>query len=346
MKQNAVVTNFEQDFDTDEKAMGRRNIDAASTAIVTTDDAGLMSPEYKAKLDGLEPQQKADWNADRGITEILNKPYVGKQFTEVVYEQDTFDDITAKLAGGYNLVLVGANGDYIGQFKQSNSSVAIFEGYHIQPMRFVEFRCTADGWKQYTYYPTDMAMPLVYTRDRVGISDHQITLPNMDFDVTAYMSSVQWQYEGSDISETMFDEFVLRKPQLIRYDFSANLRHGLDGDPTVSPTVFAHTQLGDTYAATQTSQNVDEILPYTPYVLLQFNNYEQVVDTWYSDWVHLEYSAYIDRQRFEALFGESYYAAFFLRMTMSVLDSVQLPGSYHWVEVMSAHEQFTFYNHV
>ena len=346
MKQNAVVTNFEQDFDADEKAMGRHNIDAASTALVTTDDAGLMSPEDKAKLDGIEPQQKSDWLADRGITEILNKPYVGKQFTAVVYEQDTFDDITAKLAGGYNLILVGTNGNYIGQYKYASATAAIFESYHIQPMRFVEYWCTADGWKQYTYYPTDMAMPLVYTRDRVGISDHQLNLPNMNFDVTAYMSSVHWQNEGADISGTMFDEFVLRKPQLIRYGFSANIRHGLDGDPTVSPTVFSHTQLGNTYAATQTSQYVDEILPYTPDVLLQFNNYSQVVDTWYSDWVHLEYSAYIDRQRFEALFSNVYYAAFFLRMSMSVLGSVQLPGTYHWVEVMSAHEQFTFYNHV
>ena len=346
MKQNAVVTNFEQDFDADEKAMGRHNIDAASTALVTTDDAGLMSPEDKAKLDGIEPQQKSDWLADRGITEILNKPYVGKQFTAVVYEQDTFDDITAKLAGGYNLILVGSNGDYIGQYKYASATAAIFESYHIQPMRFVEYWCTADGWKQYTYYSTDMAMPLVYTRDRVGISDHQITLPNMDFDVTAYMSSVHWQNGGADISGTMFDEFVLRKPQLIRYDFSANIRHGLDGDPTVPPTVFSHTQLGRTYAATQSSQYVDDILTYTPDVLLQFNNYSQVVDSWYSDWVHLEYSTYIDRQRFESLFSDVYYAAFFLRMTMSVLGSVQLPGTYHWVEVMSAHEQFTFYNHV
>lgn len=346
MKQNAVVTNFEQDFDADEKAMGRHNIDAASTAIVTTDDAGLMSPEDKAKLDGIEPQQKSDWLSDRGITEILNKPYIGKQFTAVVYEQDTFDDITAKLAGGYNLILVGNNGDYIGQYKYASATAAIFEAYHVQPMQFIEYWCTASGWQQHTYYPTDMAMPLVYTRDKVGTSDHQITLPNMDFVVTAYMSSVHWQNGGADISGTMFDEFVLRKPQLIRYDFSANLRHGLDGDPTVSPTVFSHTQLGNTYAATQSSQYVDEILPYTPDVLLQFKNYSQVVDTWYSDWVHLDYSVYIDRQRFEALFSDVYYAAFFLRMTMSVLGSVQLPGSYHWVEVMSAHEQFTFYNHV
>lgn len=122
MKQNAVVTNFEQDFDADEKAMGRHNIDAASTALVTTDDAGLMSAADKAKLDSIEPQQKSDWNADRGITEILNKPYVGKQFTAVVYEQDTIDDITAKLAGNYNLILVGSNGDFIGQYKYTSAT--------------------------------------------------------------------------------------------------------------------------------------------------------------------------------------------------------------------------------
>jgi hypothetical protein len=345
MKQNAVVTNFEQDFDADEKAMGRHNIDAASTALVTTDDAGLMSPEDKAKLDGLEPQQKADWNADRGVTEILNKPYVGKQFTAVVYEQDTFDDIAAKLAGGYNLILVGANGDFIGQYKYASSTAAIFEAYHIQPMRFVEYWCTADGWKQYTYYPTDMASPRVYTVDRVGTSYQQADLPHMSFDISSYFSSTHWQYQGADISGSIFDEFVSRKPQLVRYDYSTDLVYLLRGAPVGTPTAVATVELVMSYAATQTSEYVDEVQDWAPKIVIPFSDFTDSGQgtAYLSQHKPLNYSVTFDRQRFESLFASVYYAYFWLRCTIS---NITPPGASHDLGQVAAHSQWTFYNHV
>lgn len=344
MKQNAVVTNFEQDFDTDEKAMGRHNIDAASTALVTTDDAGLMSPEDKAKLDGLEPQQKADWNADRGITEILNKPYVGKQFTAVVYEQDTIDDITAKLAGGYNLILVGSNGDYIGQYKYTNSATAIFEGYHIQPMRFVEYWCTAEGWSAHTYYTTDMATPRVYTVDRVGTSYQQADLPHMSFDVSSYFASTHWQYQGADISGSIFDEFVSRKPQLVRYDYSTDLVYLLRGAPAGTPTAVATVELVMSYAATQTSEYVDEVQDWAPKIVIPFSDFtDSGQGAYLSQRKPLNYSVTFDRQRFEQLFASVYYAYFWLRCTIS---NITPPGASHDLGQVAAHSQWTFYNHV
>lgn len=344
MKQNAVVTNFEQDFDADEKAMGRHNIDAASTALVTTDDAGLMSPEDKAKLDGLEPQQKADWNADRGITEILNKPYVGKQFTAVVYEQDTIDDITAKLAGGYNLILVGSNGDYIGQYKYTSSTTAIFEGYHVQPLRFVEYWCDASGWSTHTYYTTDMATPRVYTVDRVGTSYQQADLPHMSFDVSSYFSSTHWQYQGADISGSMFDEFVTRKPQLVRYDYSTDLLYLLRGAPAGTPTAVATVELVRSYAATQTSEYVDEVQDWAPKIVIPFSDFtDSGQGAYLSQQKPLNYSVTFDRQRFEQLFASVYYAYFWLRCTIS---NITPPGASHDLRQVAAHSQWTFYNHV
>ena len=344
MKQNAVVTNFEQDFDADEKAMGRHNIDAASTAIVTTDDAGLMSPEDKAKLDGLEPQQKADWNADRGVTEILNKPYIGKQFAAVVYEQDTFDDITAKLAAGYNLILVGSNGNYIGQYKYTNSTTAIFEGYHVQPLRFVEYWCTASGWKQYIYYPTDMASPRVYTVDRVGTSYQQADLPHMSFDISSYFASTHWQYQGEDISGSIFDEFVSRKPQLVRYDYSTDLVYILRGAPVGTPTAVATVELVRSYAATQNSDYVDEVQDWAPKIVLPFSDFtDSGQGAYLSQHKPLNYSVTFDRQRFESLFESVYYAYFWLRCTIS---NITPPGASHDLGQVAAHSQWTFYNHV
>ncbi len=347
MKQNAVVTNFEQDFAADEKAMGRHNIDAASTALVTTDDAGLMSPTDKAKLDGLEPQQKADWLADRGITEILNKPYIGKQFTAVVYEQDTFDDITAKLAGGYNLILIGTNGDFIGQYKYTNSTTAIFEGYHIQPMRFVEYWCTASGWEMHTYYPTDTASPRVYTVDRVGTEYKQSNLPNMTFDVSSYFSSTHWQYQGADISGAMFNEFVTRKPQFVRYDYSTDLVYLLRGAPVGTPTAVATIELVLSYASTQTSEYVDEVQEWAPKIVIPFSDFTdasgQGTTAYLSQQKPLNYSVTFDRQRFESLFASVYYAYFWLRCTIS---NITPPGASHDLRQVAAHSQWTFYNHV
>ena len=347
MKQNAVVTNFEQDFDADEKAMGRHNIDAASTALVTTDDAGLMSAEDKQKLDGLEPQQKSDWNADRGITEILNKPYIGHQFTAVVYEQDTIDDIAVKLAGNYNLILVGSNGDYIGQFKYATASLVIFEGYHIQPMRFVEYWCTSSGWSTHTYYTTDMAEPRVYTVDRVGTEYRQSDLPNMTFDLSSYFSSTHWQYQGSDISGAMFDEFVAQKPQLVRYDYSSDLVYLLRGAPVGTPTAVATVELVLSHAATSTSEYIDEVQDWAPKIVIPFSDFTdasgQGTTAYLSQQKPLNYSVTFDRQRFESLFASSYYAYFWLRCTIS---NITPPGASHDMRQVAAHSQFTFYNHV
>lgn len=345
MKQNAVVTNFEQDFDADEKAMGRHNIDAASTALVTTDDAGLMSPEDKAKLDGIEPQQKSDWLADRGITEILNKPYIGKQFTEVVYEQDTFDDITAKLAAGYNLILVGANGNYIGQYKYTNSTTAIFEGYHIQPMRFVEYWCDASGWSIHTYYTTDTATPRVYTVDRVGTEYKQADLPNMSFDVSSYFSSTHWQYQGADISGAMFNEFLTRKPQFVRYDYSTDLVYLLRGAPVGTPTAVATIELVLSYAATQTSDYVDEVQDWAPKIVIPFTDFTDSGQgtAYLSQRKPLNYSVTFDRERYESLFASAYYAYYWLRCTIS---NITPPGASHDLGQVVAHSQWTFYEHV
>lgn len=345
MKQNAVVTNIEQDFDADEKAMGRHNIDAASTALVTTDEAGLMSPEDKAKLDGIEPQQKSDWLADRGITEILNKPYIGKQFTAVVYEQDTFDDINAKLAGGYNLILVGTNGNYIGQYKYTNSTTAIFEGYHIQPMRFVEYWCTADGWEMHTYYTTDTASPRVYTVDRVGTEYTQSNLPNMSFNISSYFASTHWQYQGADISGAMFDEFRTRKPQFVRYDYSTDLVYLLRGVPVGTPTAVATVELVLSYAATQNSDYVDEVQDWAPKIVIPFTDFtDNGQGTAYlSQQKPLNYSVTFDRERYESVFESVYYAYYWLRCTIS---NITPPSVSHDLRQVAAHSQFTFYNHV
>ena len=344
MKQNAVVTNFQQDFDADEKAMGRANIDAASTALVTTDEKGLMSASDKAKLDSIEPQQKSDWLADRGITEILNKPYIGKQFTAVVYDQTTFDELTAILAGGYNPILVDSSGNYMGQFKYASASLAIFERYHVQPMWMCEYRLTASGWSTYTFYTTDMASPKVYTVDRVSTEFKQSALPKMWFDVTSYLSATPWQYQGADISGTMFDEIKSNKPQLMRFDYSSDLAYCVETLPAGTPTAVLTVELVMTVTPTQSGTPTDYVQDWAPKVVIPFTGFASDGQGHYvSAEKPLNYSVTFDRQRFESIFDSAYYVHFWLRGTVS---NISLSDSYHWLRQVVAHSQYTMMSHV
>ena len=346
MVQTKVATNFAQGYTLAEKAQARANIDAASTSVATHTNDGLMSATDKLKLDTMGRQVRSDWleSEQSSPAFILNKPYVGKQYTAVVYEQDTFDDIAAKITAGYNLILVGSNGNYIGQYKYTTSNTAIFEGYHIQPLRFVEYWCTASGWESHTYYTTDMASPRVYTVDRVGTEYQQSDLPKMSFNITSYFSSTHWQYQGADISGAMFDEFVSRKPQLVRYDYSTDLVYLLRGAPAGTPTAVATVELVLSYAATQTSEYVDEVQDWAPKIVIPFTDFADSGQgtAYLSQRKPLNYSVTFDRQRFEALFASVYYAYYWLRCTIS---NITPPGASHDLGQVAAHSQWTFYDH-
>lgn len=365
-KQTHVSASFAQDFASSEKAQARANIDAASTAVATQSTDGLMSSTDKTRLDSIQPPVQSSWiETDQtslayiqdkptfasvaysgDYNDLVNVPYLGAQFTPVVYNVTTYAEFNAMLEAGKNVILVGSDGNIVGRYKYSTNNTAIFERCpNVQPMWMAEFFLTESGWETHHFYVTDMADPRVYTVDRVGTEYKQTDLPKMSFDISSYFASTHWQYQGADISGSMFDEFVTRKPQLVRYDYSTDLVYLLRGAPVGTPTAVATVELVLSYAATQNSDYVDVVQDWAPKIVIPFTDFTDSGQgtAYLSQQKQLNYSVTFDRQRFESLFASSYYAYFWLRCTIS---NIAPPGASHDMRQVAAHSQWTFYEHV
>lgn len=341
-KQNSVVTNIVQDFNESEKAMGRANLGISQTDWLQQDPTKQDYLKNKPEL--AEVATSGDYN------DLLNKPNIpalGYVLTPVVYGVTTFDEVAGMITDGLHLVLVDSNGNLLGKYKYSTSSTHIFERFtNVQPLWFQEFFLTSSGWEPHTFYATDTATPSVYTIDRVGASFKQSSLPKMDSDLSSYLSqtsSLHWQHNGSDISGTMFDEFVREKPQSVRYDYSTDLALVLDGAPDGTPTAVLTVEMMMSRAASQGSQYVDTVCDFAPKIVIPFTGFEQSTNGYLSCEKPLNFSVTFDRERFESLVEDSYDLTFWLRGTLS---NITPPGNSWWVRQVAAHSQWTFSNHV
>lgn len=367
-KQTHVSASFAQDFTSSEKAQARANIDAASTAVATQSTNGLMSSTDKTRLDSIQPPVQSSWiETDQTslayiqdkptlatvaysgeYNDIVNKPYLGEQLTPVVYNVTTYAEFNAMLDAGKHVILVGSDGNILGRYKYSTSTIAIFERFiNVQPMWAAEFFLTESGWETQYFYVTDMSTPKVYTIDRVGTEYKQSTLPKMDFDVSSYLAqtaTTKWMTGGEPIGRTMFDEFVSEKPQLVRFDYSTDLAYVLDGAPTGTPTAVATVELVMSRAETQSSPYTDEVQTWAPKVVIPFTGFaDDGLGRYVSCEKPLNYSVTFDRERFESLFASSYDAYFWLRCTIS---NIAPPGTTHDLRQVVAHSQWTFMSHV
>ena len=340
MKQTHVSVNLVQDFNASEQAMARANIGWTNPDWLQTNSDAVDFIKNKPVL--------ATVATSGDYRDLTHKPDIppSYQLDPVVYNLTTLEEVLEIVANHGHPILVDAEGNPFGKFKYSTDSLAIFESFNVQPMRFTDYRLTSSGWDFYTYYTTDMANPDVYTIDRVGTELKQVDLPSMEVSLSQYLAPVaplNWQKDGSDITGTMFDEFKTVKPQLVRFDYSTDLALVLDGAPTGTPTAVLTVELMMSHADTQNSQYVDNVCDFAPKIVIPFTGFESTASGYLSCEKPLNYSVTFDRERFESLVESSYDLTFWLRGTLS---NVTAPGYRWWTRQVVAHSQWTFYKHV
>lgn len=339
-KQNSVVTNIVQDFNASEQAMARANIGWTNPDWLQTNAEAVDFIKNKPNLATVATS--GDY---RDLTNKPDIPSTSYVLSPVVYGVTTFDEVTGMIEDGMHLLLVDGNGNPLGRYKYSTSNMHLFERFpNVQPMWFQEFFLTSSGWAPHTFYVTDTAAPRVYTVDRVGTEYKQSDLPKMSFDITSYFSSTHWQYNGSDISGAMFNEFKTQKPQFVRYDYSTDLMYILRGAPAGTPTAVGTVELIMSRAETQDSPYVDEVQDWAPKIVIPFTDFaDNGQGAYLSCQKPLNYSVTFDRERYESLFASAYYAYFWLRLTIS---NITPPGNSHDLRQVAAHSQYTFFSHV
>jgi hypothetical protein len=247
-----------------------------------------------------------------------------------------------------NFILVSTEGKFLGKFKYYQNTLAIFESYFVQPLRFVEYRLTSTGWEIYTFYPFDTATPNSYRRSTAGTNYVQINLPKMYTTLNAYLSSTSFERDGQAISGSIWDEFRSERPQLVRYDYSAKIGHVLDGAPAGSPIVSAKIKMMLSYQLNAGDEFNDIEIDGTPEILVAFNNYTQnATQTQYyeSEMENIHFSFTFDQRRYNPFYS---YNSFIIypQIEFSVLGSGGLPGSFHDLKTIAAEEQWTFIDHV
>lgn len=367
-KLNKVCVNLAQDFTDAEKQQARDNIGAGTgnsdVVIKTTSmsfppvdttantlqlfdngrlrfdsrDVGVVAP-YPSLADSGKILVSR-WSGSPAIGSAVWESYSNiSDFAFAEYGTTTFSEIQNMLNAGKQ-VLLTSNGRITGFYKYSTDDAHLFQYFYSDPVRFMEYWCTAPNtWTNYTYYATDLrSLPqYCYYREEIGKNGYQVSVSNPKWSI--WPPSATW-YDMAGTAKTGSTQNDLLKsygfPRTCRYGASATVQLQTDAvlDPSVS--IVCRLKLIYSYRTEGSTSYVEFDVPFWEGQLYTFTNFRDIsygtTVRSVSDPIQLNAIADLPQNYWKGLANSSTIYDYHFRYVLEAIHGIPSSVSTMWLE--------------
>lgn len=365
-KQMKVCANLQQDFTDNEKAQARQNIGAGNSNVVIKSTSMTLPPvdttvetlqlfdNGRLRFDSRDVGMVAPYpgQADSGkilVSKWSGSPAIGSavwesysnisDFAFAEYGTTTFNEIQTMLNAGKQVILT-SSGRITGFYKYSTDDAHLFQYFYSDPVRFMEYWCTAPNtWTNYTYYATDLrSLPqYCYYREEIGKNGYQASVSNPKWSI--WPPSATW-YDMTGTAKTGSTQNDLLKsysfPRTCRYGVSSTIQLQTDAVLYTGVSIVARLQLKYSYRPNGSTDYVEYDVPFWEGQLYTFTNFRDISDGTHtrsvSDPIQLNAIADLSQNYWKALANSTDIYDFHFRYVLELVSGIPASVSTVWLE--------------
>lgn len=365
-KQMKVCANLQQDFTDNEKAQARQNIGAGNSNVVIKStsmtlppvdttvetlqlfdngrlrfdsrDVGMVAP-YPGQADSGKILV-SKWSGSPGIGSAAWESYSNiSDFAFAEYGTTTFNEIQTMLNAGKQVILT-SSGRIAGFYKYSTNDAHLFQYFYSDPVRFIEYWCTAPNtWTNYTYYATDLRSiaQYCYYREDMNLIGVQASVSNPKWNV--WPNTATW-YDMAGTAKTGSTQNDLLKsygfPRTCRYGVSSTIQLQTDSVLYTGVSIVARLQLKYSYRPNGSTDYVEYDVPFWEGQLYTFTNFRDISDGTHtrsvSDPIQLNAIADLSQNYWKALANSTDIYDFHFRYVLELVSGIPASVSTMWLE--------------
>lgn len=367
-KLNKVCVNLAQDFTDAEKQQARDNIGAGtgnsdvvikttSTSFPPVDttantlqlfdngrlrfdarDVGVVAP-YPALADSGKILVSR-WSGSPAIGSAAWESYSNiSDFAFAEYGTTTFSEIQNMLNAGKQVILTNS-GKIAGFYKYSTNDAHLFQYFYSDPVRFMEYWCTAPNtWSNYTYYATDLRSiaQYCYYREDMNLIGEQASVSNPKWNI--WPNTATW-YDMAGTAKTGSTQNDLLKsysfPRTCRYGVSSTIQLQTDAVLYTGVSIVARLQLKYSYRPNGSTDYVLYDVPFWEGQLYTFTNFRDISDATHtrsmSDPIQLNAIADLSQNYWKAWANSTDIYDFHFRYVLELVSGIPASVSTVWLE--------------